>query len=320
MPPNATSAAAGGGTRRRTISLAKKLLPPAALVCLVVIAYNRHLGKDAKADGGGGVEHLHGVQHVSQSPRGWTEWTGRTATAHAGHGTAEEEEADAAAEEQRGGDGDDEHTAAHARFGDKSSSSAKKANIAGVDVDGTTSGGGEEAFRTVKGVDAGALSTSPPPPPPPPPPPRVATRGTHACSREYLPHMPEARACCKAPHSSSKPFARPFVNADTLLASAPSKTATGRAIEPETWFSSRRIMKGQAAGFGAGEGRQRAQHSTFTGSWSTCAVVGNSGHLLKGTKHGADIDGHDVVMRINQAPTEGYAQFVVGQRTSCESS
>jgi hypothetical protein len=39
-------------------------------------------------------------------------------------------------------------------------------------------------------------------------------------------------------------------------------------------------------------------------SWNTCAVVGNSGHLLR-SKYGEDIDAHDVVMRMNQAPTKG---------------
>lgn len=48
--------------------------------------------------------------------------------------------------------------------------------------------------------------------------------------------------------------------------------------------------------------------------WRRCAVVGNSGHLL-GTAYGAEIDAHDVVMRINQAPTATYEKFV-GKRTT----
>jgi len=48
--------------------------------------------------------------------------------------------------------------------------------------------------------------------------------------------------------------------------------------------------------------------------WGRCAVVGNSGHLLR-TTYGTQIDGHDVVMRINQAPTKEYESFV-GKRTT----
>jgi hypothetical protein len=44
--------------------------------------------------------------------------------------------------------------------------------------------------------------------------------------------------------------------------------------------------------------------------WRTCAVVGNSGALTEGVPQGDLIDQHDVVLRINQAPTIGYEQFV----------
>ncbi|XP_018430734.1 PREDICTED: CMP-N-acetylneuraminate-beta-galactosamide-alpha-2,3-sialyltransferase 2, partial [Nanorana parkeri] len=40
-----------------------------------------------------------------------------------------------------------------------------------------------------------------------------------------------------------------------------------------------------------------------------CAVVGNSGNL-RGSGYGKDIDGHDFIMRINQAPTLGYERDV----------
>lgn len=46
----------------------------------------------------------------------------------------------------------------------------------------------------------------------------------------------------------------------------------------------------------------------------TCAVVGSAGSLL-GSKHGAAIDAHDVVFRMNDAPTAGY-EADVGRRTS----
>lgn len=48
--------------------------------------------------------------------------------------------------------------------------------------------------------------------------------------------------------------------------------------------------------------------------WSTCAVVGSSGRLLK-AKQGRSIDAHDAVIRINTAPTKGY-EVDVGSRTS----
>jgi hypothetical protein len=38
--------------------------------------------------------------------------------------------------------------------------------------------------------------------------------------------------------------------------------------------------------------------------WNRCAVVGNAGHL-KTSKYGNAIDQHDVVVRLNQAPTKG---------------
>eukprot|EP00899_Mesostigma_viride_P003314 jgi/Mesvir1/12984/Mv05994-RA.2 len=50
--------------------------------------------------------------------------------------------------------------------------------------------------------------------------------------------------------------------------------------------------------------------------WPTarCAVVGNSGSL-QATSYGAAIDAHDIVFRINQAPTKGY-ESMVGSKTS----
>ncbi|XP_029464763.1 CMP-N-acetylneuraminate-beta-galactosamide-alpha-2,3-sialyltransferase 2 [Rhinatrema bivittatum] len=45
-----------------------------------------------------------------------------------------------------------------------------------------------------------------------------------------------------------------------------------------------------------------------------CAVVGNSGNL-RGTGYGKDIDGHNFIMRMNQAPTVGY-EADVGSRTT----
>eukprot|EP00899_Mesostigma_viride_P028487 jgi/Mesvir1/8823/Mv02724-RA.1 len=49
-------------------------------------------------------------------------------------------------------------------------------------------------------------------------------------------------------------------------------------------------------------------------SFNTCALVANSG-ILKSTRFGASIDRHDVVLRVNQAPTQGYERYV-GSRTT----
>eukprot|EP00854_Cymbomonas_tetramitiformis_P002932 gene2932-3746_t len=51
-------------------------------------------------------------------------------------------------------------------------------------------------------------------------------------------------------------------------------------------------------------------------SWRyrTCAVVGNSGQLLR-AEAGAEIDQHDAVFRINYAPTAGFEAHV-GNRTT----
>jgi hypothetical protein len=44
-------------------------------------------------------------------------------------------------------------------------------------------------------------------------------------------------------------------------------------------------------------------------------VVGNSGSLLL-ANHGAEIDGHDAVLRMNNAPVGGRFLAQVGQKTS----
>jgi hypothetical protein len=49
--------------------------------------------------------------------------------------------------------------------------------------------------------------------------------------------------------------------------------------------------------------------------WSSCALVGSSGRLLSEPASGAAIDSHDVVVRLNQAPTWGYARQV-GSKTT----
>ena len=41
-----------------------------------------------------------------------------------------------------------------------------------------------------------------------------------------------------------------------------------------------------------------------------CAVVGSSGVLLDGAALGKEIDGHDIVIRLNAAPVEGFEERV----------
>mmetsp|Transcript_48064 Transcript_48064/g.120407 ORF Transcript_48064/g.120407 Transcript_48064/m.120407 type:complete len:407 (-) Transcript_48064:202-1422(-) len=48
--------------------------------------------------------------------------------------------------------------------------------------------------------------------------------------------------------------------------------------------------------------------------YASCAVVGNSGELLQGAL-GAEIDAHDMVIRMNAAPTKGFEQHV-GNKTT----
>ena len=48
--------------------------------------------------------------------------------------------------------------------------------------------------------------------------------------------------------------------------------------------------------------------------YSSCAVVGNSGSLLR-HRHGADIDAHDAQLRLNQAPLAGFEPRV-GSKTT----
>uniref|UniRef100_A0A061QNG5 Cmp-n-acetylneuraminate-beta-galactosamide-alpha--sialyltransferase 1-like n=1 Tax=Tetraselmis sp. GSL018 TaxID=582737 RepID=A0A061QNG5_9CHLO len=48
--------------------------------------------------------------------------------------------------------------------------------------------------------------------------------------------------------------------------------------------------------------------------WESCAVVGNSGSLI-GAGHGADIDSHDMVLRINNSPIKGH-EADVGARST----
>ena len=55
----------------------------------------------------------------------------------------------------------------------------------------------------------------------------------------------------------------------------------------------------------------RTKHAVKFG---TCAVVGNAGNL-QATQYGKVIDSHDLVFRLNQAPTKGYSKLVGSRAT-----
>ena len=116
------------------------------------------------------------------------------------------------------------------------------------------------------------------------------------CSSSYLQFMPKVRECCP---EGAKPFVRPFVHREWDLKSDSSARTKFGDIPPQMLPSgSAKILAGNGA---------------FS-KWDKCAIIGNSGHLLK-SKWGAEIDKNDVVMRINQAPTKGYEKYV-GKRTT----
>ena len=52
-----------------------------------------------------------------------------------------------------------------------------------------------------------------------------------------------------------------------------------------------------------------------TDACDTCAVVGSSDRLRLHGKHGALIDGHQCVFRVNHAPTAGFEDYV-GRKTT----
>mmetsp|Transcript_3423 Transcript_3423/g.9842 ORF Transcript_3423/g.9842 Transcript_3423/m.9842 type:complete len:418 (+) Transcript_3423:197-1450(+) len=84
-----------------------------------------------------------------------------------------------------------------------------------------------------------------------------------------------------------------------------------RELEP-----SQLLLTKESAGFAAQERRHAdywqllskyLEPRSIVGSWDTssCAIVGNSGNLLR-TEYGRDIDRHGVVVRMNRAKTKGF--------------
>lgn len=99
---------------------------------------------------------------------------------------------------------------------------------------------------------------------------------------------------------------------DTLGFAYRATTRQG-AFEPKDLIVHRKtktIYKGIPIGALPPDGNRFWRHL----KWRTCAVVGNAGHL-KLARYGSAIDAHDVVFRINQAPTKGY-EDIVGKKTS----
>eukprot|EP00241_Pyramimonas_parkeae_P002642 CAMPEP_0114241566 /NCGR_PEP_ID=MMETSP0058-20121206/9698_1 /TAXON_ID=36894 /ORGANISM="Pyramimonas parkeae, CCMP726" /LENGTH=452 /DNA_ID=CAMNT_0001354095 /DNA_START=138 /DNA_END=1496 /DNA_ORIENTATION=- len=79
-------------------------------------------------------------------------------------------------------------------------------------------------------------------------------------------------------------------------------------------LKSLRMDKGHMSRFKSNLGKAGSEKLLEALSGGSCAIVGNSG-LLKETSFGADIDAHDVVVRLNAAPTKGFERHV-GKRTT----
>ena len=89
-------------------------------------------------------------------------------------------------------------------------------------------------------------------------------------------------------HSGAKGTQFSFSAAPALLRAAPSAD----------------IFRGEGAGGRPTAGRK----------YDRCAVVGNSANLLH-YRNGANVDAHDMVIRLNDAPTMGFEEFV-GSKTT----
>eukprot|EP00238_Polyblepharides_amylifera_P000825 CAMPEP_0196571504 /NCGR_PEP_ID=MMETSP1081-20130531/1666_1 /TAXON_ID=36882 /ORGANISM="Pyramimonas amylifera, Strain CCMP720" /LENGTH=537 /DNA_ID=CAMNT_0041888475 /DNA_START=37 /DNA_END=1650 /DNA_ORIENTATION=- len=94
--------------------------------------------------------------------------------------------------------------------------------------------------------------------------------------------------------------------------------ASDSKLEPER-YSVQDFIRHQGMSLPAGVTKQEMpmpkelfQGTNFTSA--SCAIVGNSG-VLSLSKYGKQIDAHDIVFRLNQAPTKGY-ESVVGAKTS----
>ena len=127
-----------------------------------------------------------------------------------------------------------------------------------------------------------------------------SSRHSHVCSPEYIALFPPKAKASKPPQVSTLAHRKNYANTGAYR-----DKKIPASILPN---SGKDILAAPAV---AGNSLTAASGDA---PWRTCALVGNSGHLLK-MDYGKQIDANDVVVRINQAPTKGYEKYV-GKKTT----
>ena len=127
-----------------------------------------------------------------------------------------------------------------------------------------------------------------------------SSRHSHVCSPEYIALFPPKAKASKPPQVSTLAHRKNYANTGAYR-----DKKIPASILPN---SGKDILAAPAV---AGNSLTAANGDA---PWRTCALVGNSGHLLK-MDYGKQIDANDVVVRINQAPTKGYEKYV-GKKTT----
>jgi len=127
-----------------------------------------------------------------------------------------------------------------------------------------------------------------------------SSRHSHVCSPEYIALFPPKAKASKPPQVSTLAHRKNYANTGAyrdkkIPASILPNSGKDILAAPAVAWNSLTAANGDAP-------------------WRTCALVGNSGHLLK-MDYGKQIDANDVVVRINQAPTKGYEKYV-GKKTT----
>jgi len=120
--------------------------------------------------------------------------------------------------------------------------------------------------------------------------------------RPYVPPLrglPTGLAPCKAYAAcGAVPLWR-----QSLTARTPNETLTPRHVQ---WHRTHETLR-------VGCGSRERLPSVPKGHWGSCAYVALGDNLLR-SERGAEIDAHDVVMRLGHAPVKGYEKHV-GSRT-----
>lgn len=119
--------------------------------------------------------------------------------------------------------------------------------------------------------------------------------GFAACRAAAARAVGRAHRCCPAGAASKSWRVDTVVHAGHLRAVGEDLSYRGAAVPPGSLPAAPRdVLRGRR--------------------WGSCALVGNSGALLR-ARHGRAIDAADVVVRLNQAPTRGYEAHV-GRKTT----